>query len=363
MGRAWNQLLLVISIASVGGAEVAGQYALDLSQNDAFAGFAGGGGYLPDVVPFNQGGTIETWVFPEAELTGEPRVIASSENDYWLFFTDDGVFAARLELGAGNYVEYGTGPGTIELGKWQHIAFTYDQSSAKFYVDGQLIAHAVTVGGPIWGAHTIQFGCWSFAPNDQHFLFMRGLLDNTRVWSSVRAEAEILATMMIENVSDPSLIASWTWEQTDLDLVSGLVCPLSPGAGYVAPGALDPVGEWLDLGNALAGTAGLPSCEGTGFLAGNDPIALNLANARAFAPSWLVLGLSDLSAPFKGGVLVPMPDLPLAFTTDGFGEAELSALWPPGVPSGESFWSQWWVQDPVGPKGFAASNALKATTP
>jgi len=129
------------------------------------------------------------------------------------------------------------------------------------------------------------------------------------------------------------------------------------------PDSCDPQGQWLDLGNALAGSSGVPSLVGTGALFGNDAVSLDLANAKPFALSFLVLGLSNLSIPFKSGVLVPNPDFLLPITVDGFGVASLSTLWPVGVPSGATFYSQFWISDPAGPAGFAASNGLSGTTP
>jgi hypothetical protein len=160
----------------------------------------------------------------------------------------------------------------------------------------------------------------------------------------------------------------------DFSLTPGSACidsgdpadPLDADGTQTDMGAVafvHPYNPWEFLGQSLAGTNGIPQLEAQGELSGNDLVTLSLSNARAFAQSWLVLGLSELNTPFKGGVLVPVPDLPLAFTTDGFGEAQISTIWPPSVPSDESFSSQWWIQDPAGPKGFAASNALKATTP
>ena len=49
--------------------------------------------------------------------------------------------------------------------------------------------------------------------------------------------------------------------------------------------------------------------------------------------------------------------------TDGGGTLILPALWPAGLPSGSSLYLQAWITDPVGPAGFAASNALWARTP
>jgi len=120
---------------------------------------------------------------------------------------------------------------------------------------------------------------------------------------------------------------------------------------------------WTDLGQGLAGSAGTPVLKGSGQLVGNSNLKLDLSNAKPSAPAALIFGLSALNAPFKGGVLVPDIDLLVSLVTSTGGMNAISTHWPTGIPSGTSVWLQAWVQDAGGPKGFAASNALKATSP
>ena len=121
---------------------------------------------------------------------------------------------------------------------------------------------------------------------------------------------------------------------------------------------------WEDLGDGLAGTHGEPVLSGTGDLEPGSLATLQLENALENASVGLVMGLSALNAPFKGGVLVPDADFVfLGLTTSPAGALELSAVWPAGVPSGFVTYFQEWVFDPVGPSGFAASNGLGGTAP
>ncbi|HZM00747.1 MAG TPA: hypothetical protein VFD43_10890, partial [Planctomycetota bacterium] len=120
---------------------------------------------------------------------------------------------------------------------------------------------------------------------------------------------------------------------------------------------------WAELGYALAGSAGEPSLSGDGTLQPDSVVQLSLADARPLAFAVLVVGSSPLYAPFKGGVMVPDADFLLPMLTDPLGGALLGGRMPPGTQSGHSTYFQWWIQDPAGPKGFAASNALAGTTP
>ena len=123
-------------------------------------------------------------------------------------------------------------------------------------------------------------------------------------------------------------------------------------------------GNWTELGDALAGTLGEPTLSGSGDLLPLAPVSLSLGNALPGGSAWLLIGLSALNAPFKGGVLVPNPDIILGpLGLSGAGDLDLNTFWPSGVPSGFTSYYQAWIPDAAGPKGYAASNGLSATTP
>lgn len=142
---------------------------------------------------------------------------------------------------------------------------------------------------------------------------------------------------------------------------------VSAGASTVLDVALNPIGgtgSWADLGNALAGTSGLPGLLGTGNLTDLAITTLTLGNTLPWTSAWLVIGFANASVPFKGGTLVPSPDVLVGpFAVDGTGGLVISAPWPVGVPPAFSIYLQEWIVDGAGPVGFAASNGLSATTP
>ena len=75
-----------------------------------------------------------------------------------------------------------------------------------------------------------------------------------------------------------------------------------------------------------------------------------------------MVGFSNQSVPFKGGVMVPMPDVIIP-AGSGPGIFGLPFVMPGVVPSGFTFYVQYWLPDDAGPQGFAASNAVSGTTP
>ncbi len=121
---------------------------------------------------------------------------------------------------------------------------------------------------------------------------------------------------------------------------------------------------WEDLGHALAGSQGEPQLTGLGSLVAGSPVELTLAQALAGAPAFLVVGFGVVNQPFKGGVLVPAPDVVMAgLAVDAGGAIAIATTWPAGVPSGLDVALQYWVPDAAGPAGFAASNGVGKTTP
>ena len=133
------------------------------------------------------------------------------------------------------------------------------------------------------------------------------------------------------------------------------------GTARVYSGTITPI---PGVGTGLAGTQGVPVLIAGGTLAAGDPMTLKLNEARPFSLAYLIVGLGTLNAPFKGGVMIPSVDFMLSgLPTDKHGQFLLATPFPPGVPSGFSLWFQYWISDPAGPKGFAASNGAHGTTP
>ena len=120
--------------------------------------------------------------------------------------------------------------------------------------------------------------------------------------------------------------------------------------------------NWVNDGHALAGSAGVPVLTGTGALVGGSNTSLLLTSAKPSSPVWLVLGLSEVNVPFKGGTLVPDPLLVLDSFTNASGAAPLTFAMPVGLPTGVDIIFQYWIPDAAGVYGFAASNGVTGTT-
>jgi probable HAF family extracellular repeat protein len=134
--------------------------------------------------------------------------------------------------------------------------------------------------------------------------------------------------------------------------------------GWVAHLGSEPAGTWTDLRHGLAGSTGVPVLAGAGTLVGGTPVSFALSGAQPSSPIAWFIGIAELDAPFKGGVLVPAPTLILlGNTTSPAGGFVVGATWPGGLPAQTSLFFQMWIADAGAPAGYAASNGLEATTP
>jgi hypothetical protein len=121
---------------------------------------------------------------------------------------------------------------------------------------------------------------------------------------------------------------------------------------------------WCDTGPGLAGSDGIPHLAAGGTLQGGAPVTLDVDHARPGALSTLVLGLSELALPLKGGVLVPAADVLVAgLPIAGDGTLSIVDSWPTGLPAGVPFWIQFWVVDPARPNGVSATGGVRGRTP
>jgi hypothetical protein len=123
----------------------------------------------------------------------------------------------------------------------------------------------------------------------------------------------------------------------------------------------EPKVVFTDLGFALPGSSGLPTLAGSGQPAAGAVVLLSISGVLPSTPIFLVIGLSAIQVPFKGGIMVPAPDLIYGLSSDFAGQFAFSGTWPSGVPAGTLVVTQAWSPDPVAVQGFAATNGLQIT--
>jgi len=118
------------------------------------------------------------------------------------------------------------------------------------------------------------------------------------------------------------------------------------------------------VGTGLAGTGGVPKIIGGSTLLPSAPFTLKVNDALGSSTGHLIAGFSAINHTFKGGIMIPSPDLLIAgLPLNVYGQLLVATNFPPGIPSGFQLWFQFWIGDPQGPQGFSATPAVHVTAP
>ena len=144
----------------------------------------------------------------------------------------------------------------IPLGEWHHVAATYDGTKWQLFVDGQLDAEAVANATP--RKDSIQHFAIGSALDSKGTPsgFLKGAIDEVRVWDRARTEAEIAAGVYTRLTTEPGLVARWALDQKDdgaPDSVGQSAGTIAGGATFAANGAI------LEAGLPPAISTPLPS--------------------------------------------------------------------------------------------------------
>jgi hypothetical protein len=139
--------------------------------------------------------TIEAWINPHLENSDQAIVskvgIATGNNGYQLYLSHQnmltGQFNSPGQLWPGNVIAY-TNSSAIAPGAWFHVAWIYDQSAMKLYLNGLPVA--TNVIGP--RAIAVSSTDLRISGADNHVYFY-GLIDEPSVYTRALSDGEIAA--------------------------------------------------------------------------------------------------------------------------------------------------------------------------
>lgn len=148
-------------------------------------------------LPTGSVATIEAWVkrnaLADANYNGivawGPR--ACSGTSLMLSMKSDGRLS--MTTWCNDFVP-SSGP-AVPASVWTHVAMVLNGTSVQFYINGQA-AQSGTITAPTiqaTAAHTLTIGC-----TDVYGRYFNGQIDNVRIWSSARTQAELQADMYYE---------------------------------------------------------------------------------------------------------------------------------------------------------------------
>ena len=202
--------------------------------------------------------------------------------------------------------------------------------------------------------------------NNRSYLRVNQLLEPGRVYRLVAYVDRLRPTPVSAPVATGSVTVRGGLSFQDLDPCSGAnveAAAVDASQVYAAFRFNEDAGSpFVDLGNGLAGTSGVPALSGTGTLVPGDPYTVDLSGAEPNAPVLLIVGFSQDCLNIFGGTVVPALDLLVgSLATDGTGALSFGGSWP-ALSAGTSVWVQYGVVDLGAPQAIAFSNALAATT-
>ena len=136
--------------------------------------------------------TVECWAYVRDFTTWDAMVgflqdNGSYERGWDIEVRDGNKFAFALATGGSlNYLETTS---EFPLNKWYHVAATYDGTTQKIYINGNLEAISTANSGPIAYADSwLSIGSYKDDNENNHF---NGIIDEVRIWNIARSEAEI----------------------------------------------------------------------------------------------------------------------------------------------------------------------------
>jgi hypothetical protein len=166
--------------------------------------------------------TLEAWVKDEsvdgynhdfAEIVGKHDDAVSSRSPYYMTITYNTLRAGNRSAGNYNYSEIDLTAFGISANAWHHFAasFTAPTRTIRLYVDGVMLREENVGGGLSTGTPVpLSIGCAGTAGK-----FWTGKIDDVRIWSVVRTEAEIAAHYQTEFSAPPAgLVANWKFNES-----------------------------------------------------------------------------------------------------------------------------------------------------
>jgi hypothetical protein len=209
--------------------------------------------------------TIETWVNPTALASPTGYNAILNGDDYiggivHLQLLNSGL--VQLAVGNGGTVNSSF---AVPLQAWSHIAVVYSATAgtAKFYLNGVLQNTATTAVGAGVGAQAYCLGAW--LNNSAPTRFLAGSLNELRVWSTARTDAQIGATYNQALTAQTNLLVGYSFDQGTAGGANPSANNLLDNSGHTRNGTLLNFGLAGATSNWVDGNVFSASTTFTGF--------------------------------------------------------------------------------------------------
>ena len=184
-----------------------------------------GSGYLEvlDDAGLNPGSaiTLEAWLYLESydgfgqDAAGNCPIIAGKNwmTGYAISLACGGDVMSSIIEGT----EYASEFHTIPLQTWTHLAWSYDGTVLRHYVNGELDIVRQPGSGPVdANSDPFRIGtdvAWDYSPH--------GRIDDVRIWDHARSQAQVQLSMNGVPPHLAGLVANWTFENGSTADVAG----------------------------------------------------------------------------------------------------------------------------------------------
>jgi hypothetical protein len=130
--------------------------------------------------------TIEAWVYNKESGTGKVRIILGWFGNYEIAVDNNDQYRFHYRNSAGSWrSEWHTGK-TAKANEWQHIAFTYDGTKIRFYLNGKYAASKDIDVGFSYTGYSLRIAQQG-SGND----YWKGIIDETRIYKRALTAEEI----------------------------------------------------------------------------------------------------------------------------------------------------------------------------
>ena len=179
--------------------------------------YLSGSGYLqvPNAPALNPSGglTVEAWVRRIDTSTSCQTIVGKGyQTGFWL-----GICGNKLRFYSNGSLSWFDGATAFVSGEWTHVAATFDGTTRRLYVNGNLDAESVRVSPLPVNAQPLRIGA-DVGDIFSTYPFV-GHLADVRLWGVARGRDEIRRDMVrLSEAPETGLIAAWHLEGTSADI-------------------------------------------------------------------------------------------------------------------------------------------------
>ncbi|MGB0176505.1 MAG: LamG-like jellyroll fold domain-containing protein [Owenweeksia sp.] len=238
---------------------------------------------------FTTGLTIEAWVNADA-LTNHSALVSKFSNgnrEFSLLLLSSGIMEYSISFD-GSTEQFFSGSTTLTSGNWYHIAFTYDGSTMRAFVNGNTDGTHSVSGTIHNGTVPLTIGARSEGSITRYF---DGTMDEVRIWNTTRTQPQIQAAMNSELSGNEShLVAYYNFNQGTAggsnaglnSLTNNTDPPVESSNKITGLGTLIFSGEDQELTDVSINFEGIVQVNSGTTLQTNDSITLTASSASSY---------------------------------------------------------------------------------